>query len=85
MIVIRKLRYLKPDFETFTLAHVSFRIAGFLCLQRLRRRHWFRPGLLDVGALVPWICPVTVGFEMGVRCDYDELYIYVYIYISDIY
>jgi hypothetical protein len=25
----------------------------------LRRRHWFRPGLLDVGAFVSWICPVT--------------------------
>ena len=52
-VMFGNLRCFQSDFGTFTLAHLSFRIAGFLCLQRLRRRHWFRPGLLDVGALVP--------------------------------
>ena len=59
-IMIGNFRCFQSDFGTFTLAHVSFRIAGFLCLQCLRRRHWFRPGLLDVGALVPWISPCHV-------------------------
>ena len=58
-IMTGNLRCFQSDFGTFTLAYASFRIAGFLCLQRVRRRHWFRPGLLDVGAFVSWICPVT--------------------------